>query len=152
MPVKTALERARTPSRRSARGSRVAYVPTASDTHFFIWLAFAAPARFFCLESASQVVVASRSHFVMKLLRAAPASFLSAASDLQVANAGADEIRQTASAKAIFFMAFLHRQFRGPRGRMILVQSGRHRKADSSGWLRPQAVINCVLQACAGHT
>jgi hypothetical protein len=42
----------------------------------------------------------------MKLLRAAPASFLSAASDLQVANAGADEIRQTASAKAIFFMAF----------------------------------------------
>jgi hypothetical protein len=40
----------------------------------------------------------------MKLLRAAPASFLSAASDLQVANAGADEIRQTARAKAIFFM------------------------------------------------
>ena len=66
-----------------------------------MWLVFAAPARFFCLESDSQVVVASRSHFVMKLLRAAPASFLSAASDLQVANAGADEIRQTASAKAI---------------------------------------------------
>ena len=40
----------------------------------------------------------------MKLLSAAPASFLSAASDLQVANAGADEIRQTASANAIFLM------------------------------------------------
>jgi hypothetical protein len=56
----------------------------------------------------------------MKLLRAAPASFLSAASDLQVANAGADEIKQTASAKAIFFMDFLHRQLCGPRGRAIL--------------------------------
>src|SRR5215510_11681362 len=88
------------------RTACIPYVPTASATHFFMWLAFAAPARFFCLESDSQVVVASRSHFVMKLLRAAPASFLSAASDLQVANAGADEIRQTASAKAIFFMAF----------------------------------------------
>src|SRR5262249_48898148 len=72
-----------------------------------MWLAFAAPARFFDVESASQVVVASRSHLVMKLLSAAPASFLSAASDLQVANAGAAEIRQTARANAIFFMAFL---------------------------------------------
>jgi hypothetical protein len=40
----------------------------------------------------------------MKLLRAAPASFFSAASALQVANAGADEARQTANANAIFFM------------------------------------------------
>src|SRR6201997_5880025 len=102
------------------RAACIPYVPTASATHFFMWLVFAAPARFFCLESASQVVVASRSHFVMKLLRAAPASFLSAASDLQVANAAADEIRQTASAKAIFFIAFLHRQLCGPRGRAIL--------------------------------
>src|SRR5262249_54211106 len=78
--------------------------PTASPTHFFIWLVFAAPARFFCLESASQVVAASFSHLVMKLLSAAPASFLSAASDLQVANAGADETRQMASANAIFLI------------------------------------------------
>src|SRR5215467_2646093 len=76
----------RTPSTRCARRAFL-YVPTASATHFFMWLAFAAPARFFCFESASQVVFASRSHFVMKLLRAAPASFLSAASDLPVANA-----------------------------------------------------------------
>jgi hypothetical protein len=41
---------------------------------------------------------------------------------LQVANAGADEIRQTASANAIFFMAFLHRQPCEPRGRVILVE------------------------------
>src|SRR5262245_11777933 len=85
--------------------ARLAQVPpTASPTHFFMWLAFAAPARFFCLESASQVVVASFSHFVMKLLSAAPASFLSAASDLQVANAGAAETRQMASANAIFLI------------------------------------------------
>src|SRR5262249_15999953 len=90
--------------RHSVLARRGYYVPTASPTHFFIWLVFAAPARFFCLESASQVVVASFSHFVMKLLSAAPASFLSAASDLQVANAGADETRQTASANTIFFI------------------------------------------------
>src|SRR5215510_278986 len=88
----------------SISGRALSQVPTASVTHFFIWLFFAAPARFFCLESASQVVVASFSHFVMKLLSAAPASFLSAASDLQVANAGADETRQTASANTIFFI------------------------------------------------
>src|SRR5262245_62292144 len=88
------------------RSARLAfpYVPTASPTHFFMWLAFAAPARFFCLESASQVVVASFWHLVMELLSAAPASFLSAASDLQVANAGADETRQMASANAIFLI------------------------------------------------
>ena len=81
-----------------------AYVPTASVTHFFIWLFFAAPASYLSVESVSQVVFASFSHFVMKLLSAAPASFLSAASDLQVANAGADEIKQTVSASAIFLM------------------------------------------------
>src|SRR5689334_10021332 len=80
-----------------------AYVPTASATHFFMWLVFAAPASFFSLESASQAVPASFSHLVMKLFRAAPASFLSAASDLQVANAGPD-MTQTASTNAILFM------------------------------------------------
>jgi len=40
-------------------GRACAQVPTASDTHFFMWLDFAAPARFFALESASQVVLAS---------------------------------------------------------------------------------------------
>jgi hypothetical protein len=76
--------------------------PTASDTHFFMWLFFAAPASFFSLESASQVVVASLSHFVMKLLSAAPANFLSAASDLQVAKTGPDETRQTTRTIANF--------------------------------------------------
>ena len=77
--------------------------PTASATHFFMWLALAAPASFLSAESFWQAVVASRSHFCMKLLSAAPASFLSAASDLQVANAGA-EIKQVASAGMICFM------------------------------------------------
>src|ERR1700745_1523775 len=134
------------------RAACIPYVPTASATHFFMWLVFAAPARFFCLESASQVVVASRSHFVMKLLRAAPASFLSAASDLQVANAGADEIRQTASAKAIFFMAFLHSSALWTEREGNFRGSGRRGKVASSGWLRPRAVINCALRSCAGHT
>jgi hypothetical protein len=37
---------------------------------------------------------------------------LSAASDLQVANAGTDETRQTASANAIVLMAFLRHVLR----------------------------------------
>src|SRR3954471_9057689 len=85
-------------------------VPTASPTHFFMWLAFAAPARFLDLESASQVVVASRSHLVMKLLSAAPASFLSAASDLQVAKAGPD-MMQRASTSVSFLMDSSHGGF-----------------------------------------
>jgi hypothetical protein len=58
--------------------------PTASETHFFMWLFFAAPASFFAFVSASQADLASRSHLVMKLLRAAPASFFSVADALHV--------------------------------------------------------------------
>src|SRR5207342_3318496 len=78
------------------------YVPTASPTHFFMWLVFAAPASFLSLESVSHVVVASFSHLVMKLLSAAPASFLSAASDLQVAKAGPDMMHKASSRVSLF--------------------------------------------------
>src|SRR5262249_13058127 len=81
------------------------HAPTASATHFFMWLAFAAPASFFSVESFSHVVLASRSHFCIKLLSAAPASFLSAASDLQVAKAVADT-RHRASTSVIAFMDY----------------------------------------------
>src|SRR4029078_348344 len=92
-------------SRRTLIGTSNArhYVPTASPTHFFMWLVFAALASFLSFESVSQVVVASRSHLVMKLLSAAPASFLSAASDLQVAKAGPD-MTQRASTRVSSFM------------------------------------------------
>src|SRR5262245_32369395 len=62
-------------------------LPTASPTHFFMWLVLAAPASFLEAESASQDFLASDSHLVMKLLSAAPASFLLSASPLHVANA-----------------------------------------------------------------
>jgi hypothetical protein len=58
-------------------------LPTESDTHFFMWLVFAAPASFFATESASHDAFASVSHFFMKDVSAAPASFFSAAWLLQ---------------------------------------------------------------------
>src|SRR5262245_33861577 len=111
-----------------------------------MWLAFAAPARFFCLESASQVVVASFWHLVMKLLSAAPASFLSAASDLQVANAGADETRQMASANAIFLIVSSLEDPRQERAVTTLVQVTKLEKRACVGWFASRAVINCAFQ------
>src|SRR4029078_10103390 len=86
------------------------YVPTASPTHFFMWLVFRAPASFLSFESVSQVVVASRSHLVMKLLSAAPASFLSAAWNFQAARRG-PHIMQRASPSVSFFMDSSHGGF-----------------------------------------
>jgi len=59
-------------------------VPTASETHFFVKLAFAAPASFFSAAAVVQPFVASVSHFFKKLFCAAPANFFSAACALQL--------------------------------------------------------------------
>src|SRR3954469_22149157 len=64
-----------------------AQAPTASATHFFMWLLKAAPASFLSFESAEHLALASASHFFMWLVSAAPASFLSAESLLHVAKA-----------------------------------------------------------------
>src|SRR5215208_5154974 len=61
------------------------HVPTASETHFFSKLLFAAPASFFSFAETSQALAASVSHFFMKLVRAAPASFFSVLCALHVA-------------------------------------------------------------------
>jgi hypothetical protein len=59
-------------------------VPTASETHFFVKLAFAAPASFFSAAAVLQAFAASASHFFKKLVCAAPANFFSAACALQL--------------------------------------------------------------------
>src|SRR5207247_3504853 len=91
-----AVDRAAIGSRRSGQA------PTASATHFFMWLALAAPASFFSLESASHLALASDSHFFMWLVSAAPASFLSAESLLQVANALVVASESTAARMRVF--------------------------------------------------
>src|SRR6516225_7196480 len=58
--------------------------PTASVTHFFVKLVFAAPASFLSFACPSHDFCASDWHFFMKLLSAAPASFLSSACPLHV--------------------------------------------------------------------
>jgi len=74
--------------------------------HFFMWLFFAAPASFFALESASQLLFASLSHFFMKLFIAAPASLFSLACILHVAPCAyaAIEHSQNAAAKISIFI------------------------------------------------
>src|SRR5579872_6401125 len=83
----------------------IGQLPTASATHFFMWLVLAAPASFFSFESASHLAVASVSHFFMKLLAAAPASFLSAESLLHVANALVVASASTAARMRVFIVA-----------------------------------------------
>jgi hypothetical protein len=67
-----------------ARERSARQLPTASETHFLVKLALAAPASFFAAAEASQDFLASVSHFFMKLVLAAPASFFWLADTLQV--------------------------------------------------------------------
>src|SRR5580704_1793052 len=65
----------------------VSYLPTASDKHFLVMMALAAPASFLSAAEVSHAACASRWHLPKKLVLAAPASFLSAASLVHVADA-----------------------------------------------------------------
>ena len=64
--------------RMADRRNCAAQVPTASLTHFFVKLFFAAPASFFSAACASHAVLASLPHLVRKLFSAAPCRFFSA--------------------------------------------------------------------------
>jgi hypothetical protein len=95
----------------------VAYEPTASLTHFLMWLSLAAPASFLSAADLSQAVFASVSHFFMNEVIAAPASFLSVASTLQEAAKAVLATSESAAAKTIDFMSFSH--FDQSRGKML---------------------------------
>src|SRR5581483_7425340 len=83
---------------------RPAQLPTASLTHFFVKLSFAAPASFFSAADLSHVAFASVSHFFMKLVIAAPASFFSPASTLHEAAKALLAASESAAAKIMVFI------------------------------------------------
>jgi len=95
------------PCQLSQAANKCFQLPTASVTHFFVKLVFAAPANFFSAAALSQDAAASVWHFFIKLVIAAPASFLLPASTLQESAKALLEASKSAAVRTSPFIAFL---------------------------------------------